>query len=202
MSSTSRGGKRSDADNYATPAWCVRRLLEAVELPGGAWLEPAAGDGVIIKTAQSCRSDVTWGAVEIRPECKDLLVPLLGRRFLIDNFLTAPLSEHYAVTITNPPFRLAYDFLQRMRTISDWTVLLLRLNFLGGDARSMFMREHVPDVYVLPNRPSFRSPDAVPGQGKWQTDSIEYAWMVWRQEPRSSGIVCILATTPLAERRT
>lgn len=35
------------------------------------------------------------------------------------------------------------------------------------------MRSHTPDIYVLPNRPSFS------GKG---TDSIEYAWFVWRKE--------------------
>ena len=28
-------------DYYPTPAWCVRRLLEAVDLPGGRWLGAA-----------------------------------------------------------------------------------------------------------------------------------------------------------------
>ncbi len=32
---------------------------------------------------------------------------------------------------------------------------LLRLNFLGADERSDFWREYPPDIYVLPNRPSF-----------------------------------------------
>jgi hypothetical protein len=44
MSSTNRGAAREPADNYPTPSWCVRRLLEAVELPPGRWLEPACGE--------------------------------------------------------------------------------------------------------------------------------------------------------------
>jgi hypothetical protein len=45
MSATNRGAVRRADDYYATPAWCVRALLASVQLPGGRWLEPAAGDG-------------------------------------------------------------------------------------------------------------------------------------------------------------
>jgi hypothetical protein len=47
---------------------------------------------------------------------------------------------------------------------------LLRLNWLGGQARAAWHRANPCDVYVLPRRPSFT------GKG---TDATEYAWMVW-----------------------
>jgi hypothetical protein len=50
VSATKRGsGVRTPDDAYETPAWCVQRLLEKLQLPGGNWLEPGAGDGAIIK---------------------------------------------------------------------------------------------------------------------------------------------------------
>jgi hypothetical protein len=52
--------KRLKDDAYLTPPWCVHRLLEvdALGLPGGRWLEPAAGPGRIISSVNSMRDDV------------------------------------------------------------------------------------------------------------------------------------------------
>jgi hypothetical protein len=56
------------------------------------------------------------------------------------------------------------------------------------------MRSNCPDVYVLPNRPSY--------EATGRTDSIEYAWMHWKKNiKRDFATVRILAVTPLAERR-
>ena len=46
---------RRDRDYYPTPSWCVRALLETVDLPTGTWLEPTAGDGAIIRAVDEYR---------------------------------------------------------------------------------------------------------------------------------------------------
>ena len=203
MSSTARGGRRSEADFYATPPFCVERLLEAVDLPAGLWLEPAGGDGAIIRECLRLRpAGVAFDAAELRPECAPVLKPLVQALACPADFLfPAPVAGRYVVAITNPPFRLAWEFYEKMRGMADYTVLLLRLNFLGSELRSERWRSDCPDVYVLPNRPSFRSPDAVSGQGKWQTDSVEYAWFVWGPERTKKGALRVLAATSLAERK-
>ncbi len=66
MSATNRGRQRSPADDHPTPEWCVRRLVEAVDLPGSRWLEPAAGDGAIVRAVG--RVDVAWDLWEVREE--------------------------------------------------------------------------------------------------------------------------------------
>jgi len=78
MSATGRGRERDEHDFYETPAWCVHRLLEAVpQLPGGAWLEPCAGKGAIIRAVNEVRKDpIHWTAVEIDPSHRDDLCPL------------------------------------------------------------------------------------------------------------------------------
>jgi hypothetical protein len=91
--------------------------------------------------------------------------------------------KRFSVAITNPPFRLAQDFIDACLTCSDTVVMLLRLNYLASKSRWAFMSQHTPDVYVLPSRPSFT------GGG---TDSIEYAWFVWGQERRTQGTVKVL----------
>ena len=97
--------------------------------------------------------------------------------------------------ITNPPYWLAFDFVLASLSRARFVAMLLRLNFLSSESRSALMRVDAPDVYVLPNRPSFVA--------SGQTDSIEYAWFVWPEERgRRSGRVQVLATTSAVERRT
>jgi len=173
---------------YPTPSWCVTRLLQHVELPGGRWLEPSAGDGAIIRAVDAVR-DVAWWADEIRLEA----MPLLRQIESIANlrqcdFLRAPAMSEFDVAIGNPPFSLAAQFVLRALECSEHVVMLLRLNFLGSSnaRRHLFELAGVPDVYVLPERPSFT------GEG---TDACEYAWMRWTRGAKQKSEVKILFET-------
>lgn len=201
MSSTNRGSRRSPADFYPTPAWCVTRLLEAAVLPGGHWLEPCAGDGALIRACNAYRSDLCWSAAELRPSCAPELDVLVGSsdRVHIGDLLESVdwiRAQSPDVIITNPPFRLAREVMSVLIGHGATVVLLLRLNFLASAQRAPFMRRHPPDVYVLPNRPSFVSGG--------RTDSVEYAWFVWPDSgaSRASGQLQVLAPTPVQERRS
>lgn len=199
MSSTGRGATRADADFYPTPAWCVERLLDRLELPGGSWLEPAGGDGAIVRAV--ARDDVTWTAVDIRPEA----VAALQREGAEAHWGSFPrLVESGAinlstfdVVITNPPFSEAQAFLDaclspgRMKLMTP-VVMLLRLAWLAGEERAAGHQRAMPNVYVLPQRPSFT------GSG---TDSADYAWFVWQAGVTgTNGIIEVLDCTPLEQR--
>lgn len=96
--------------------------------------------------------------------------------------------------VTNPPFSLAEEFIRHSRELYPQAelVFLLRLNFAGSVGRLPLWRDlGTPDVYVLPNRPSFTG-------GK--TDSCEYAWFRWPSEARELGTFLVLNETPRSER--
>lgn len=194
MSATNRSDVRIPSDFYPTPAWCVRRLLEAVNLPGGNWLDPGAGNGAIIDAVNCVRQDVTWAAIDIRPEVEPYIVGA-GANFMAADFLTLGYDKtalKFDVIITNPPYSLAQGFIEKSLQMANHVAMLLRLNYLAGGKRVDFMRAMPPDVYVLPNRPSFT------GQG---TDATEYAWFVWRPiAGRSCGNLRVLPATPKSER--
>ena len=199
MSSTNRGGQRSEADYYPTPAWCVHRLLEEVDLPGGQWLEPAAGTGMLIEAVNAIRRDIQWKAIELRDTCESALsgaVGPLGEVSITDFLQVAPQDsgQEFTVIITNPPYSMAMPMIEHSLAFqSRFVVMLLRLNFLASESRAKFMRQYSPDVYVLPNRPSFS------GRG---TDSIDYAWFVWHgRQQRQQGKLVVLPTTSAADRR-
>lgn len=188
MSSTGRSDVRVANDVYPTPAWCVDRLLEAVALPGGQWLEPAAGDGAIIRAVARSREDIVWTGLELRALCEPTLLAT-GAAVQIADALTLDWREFTPkVVITNPPYLLAEAFLERALETDAIIVLLLRLDFLGSDRRSPIFHLMPPDLYVLPNRPSFV------GRG---TDSTEYGWFIWEpSRARSFGRLQVLSTTP------
>lgn len=192
MSATGRSNVRDPADFYSTPAWCVYRLLEAVELPGGLWIEPTAGEGAIIKAVSEKRHDVIWHAVEAREECIPILdaIPTINVAVL-SGFQTIPAdtSGRYACVFGNPPYRSALQIVQHALNFAPLVVMLLRLNWLASDKRVAWIRAHTPSVFVLPDRPSFVGESG---------DATEYAWMAW-----GLGVptVSILGSTPLSERR-
>lgn len=204
MSAAGRGPRLGGPDDfYSTPAWCVHRLLEAWRPRGGWWLEPSAGNGAIIRAVNAVRSDVQWLACEVRPEETDglfaLVDPIGGENWTAD-FLADDLGyahdQRPSVVIGNPPYSLAAEFIQRSIDLfpSADLALLLRLNFAASEKRAQLMRCYTPDVYVLPNRPSFRNGG---------TDATEYAWFVWPAIGRSNGAgrFEVLRTTPAGERR-
>lgn len=198
---------RDPADYYTTPSWCVRRLLEAWWAPCiDYWVEPSAGNGAIIRAVNAVRSDVQWLASEIRPEERDALALVDHCRVEICDFLHAEPFSYAArdvrVVLGNPPYSLAEEFVHRAMLLYPRAeiVFLLRIAFLSSKERAPFMREHPPDVYVLPDRPSFI------GSGG---DNADYAWFRWPIDseatlarlPRPAGELRVLVPTPLAERK-
>jgi hypothetical protein len=196
VSATGRGPRLGGPeDYYATPAFCVDRLLEAVDLPGGRWVEPGAGNGSIIAAVNARRDDVDWVAIELRAKERSRLSRLTGGQVVTANFLTHTFVGTDAVTVVigNPPYGLALEFIGRSLALFPQATVafLLRLNFAASGGRAAFMRRCPPDIYVLPNRPSFRN-------GK--TDATEYCWMVWPPGNRTRGTFQVLATTDKAGR--
>lgn len=187
MSATGRGAVRSAVDYYPTPAWCVRRILEAVALPRGRWLEPSAGDGSIVREVRTRADHVT--ALELRDECSADLARSGANEIVIGDALRTPWPRA-DVVIANPPFALADEFAARAVEAAPHALFLLRLNWLSARSRVAWLREHRPNVWILPERPSF--------DGSGNTDATAYAWLHWH--PAAAGAVSWVETTPAAER--
>lgn len=201
MSATGRGGVRAAEDYYSTPAWVVRRLLEAWTPSGdGTWVEPCAGNGAIIEVVDNTRGIIRpaiWKAFELREEERPALERLCGAEAQIANFLhvTDPPDLSVSVVLTNPPFSLAFEFLRQCKMLYPRAeiVFLLRQAFTASDERAAFIRTHYPDKMEVPDRISFD------GKG---ADSADYAWMRWPPGwERTSGRAMLLNSTTLEERK-
>jgi hypothetical protein len=196
MSATGRGAERHPGDFYETPAWCVRRYLEARgdRGCGPRWLEPSAGAGAIIRAVNAVRPGIRWTAIEkYRYETGELGGGLVnagvGPIHYID-FLTASTPLRFDLCIGNPPYSLAREFVEHGLKMAHEVAFLLRLNFLESAKRVDFFKAHPCDVFVLPNRPSFTADG--------HTDATAYAWFEFGGMNR--GRLSVLAATPVAER--
>lgn len=194
MSSTGRGPRLGGPDDfYVTPSWVVDRLLDVWTPPPGTLLEPAAGDGAIIRAINArIGAQNLWVAVE----CRATAAPKIQGAYAtaIADFLTWEPAPHLVTqvtaVITNPPFKDAEAFVRRASDMFPEAALafLVRLGFLASEERISLWRDlGAPDVFVLPNRPSFTPNGA--------TDSSDYAWIVLPPEPRDFGVVRVLAST-------
>lgn len=177
--------RRKSFSFYETPSWCVDRLLEDVRLPDGYWLDPCVGSFAIPNAVVAQREHVHFTTIDIdethRPE-------------IAADFLTWAPERRYHCVIMNPPYPLALEFVRHAMTMSHEVVALLRLNWLASEKRAAFLRNAKPNVYVLPNRPSF----TVDGK----TDGADYAWMHWAGGGSSmSGLWRVLGSTPVSLRR-
>lgn len=170
------------AEFVPTPAWCVRRFLEAVDLRGRFWIEMCVGEGHIVRAVNEVRGDVHWTVNDIRP------VPALDcyGRLHREDFarFSNPHSQRFSVGMSNLPFSRALPIVKRAREVCDAVTVLLPLAWPSGGERFDFLREHPCDVYVLPDRP-------------WEFVR-DVAWFRW---PSVGDGFRILNKTPLAERK-
>lgn len=174
VSSTNRG--ESSSEDWETPLWCVRRLLEEVWLPPGEWLEPAAGNGRIIRAVNEDRPGaMRWTAVELRSACavelkkQEGLVHVACPTDFIKDFspfnrqgkklaVANARQSFFDVAILNPPFSKSMEILSKCLAVAEYVAMLQRMNWLGSgtnNGKNDFLRGCAPDVFPLPNRVKF-----------------------------------------------
>lgn len=189
MSVTGHNPVRRADDFYATPAWCTRAIVRRLFIGSkDDVLDPCSGDGAIMKVVREMCPNTSVRGIEIDPHRAELSGAEAGDALSIDWR-----RPHWV--ITNPPFSLAMEFVQRAheQCISSGgnVAMLLRLPWLASQKRAEWLRAHTPSVYVLPKRPSFT------GKG---TDATDYAWMVWSGNGGITPTVEILDVSDRAGR--
>lgn len=172
MSSTI--GNVVENENYPTPEAAVRALLKLIDFkPGDTFLEPCRGDVV---DAEGNPLPCIYNLVPLKESQKDWAEIREGREFLGMDF--GPIG--YDVIITNPPFSLSCEFLEKCKSLlapGGTLIFLQRVNWLGSKKRVKFWeRVTFPDkTPILVPRPKFN-------KAKKGTDSCEYCWYIWDPE--------------------
>lgn len=171
---------KDSRDDFPTPPWATRALLEHVLLPRSAGirdqtcLEPACGAGHMDKvlreyfsaTSASDKFDYGYGKVA--------------------DFQTAPYPvSSFDWVITNPPFNLAEDFISRARQIARRGVAVLaRTVFIESVGR--FERLFQPDPPAIFAQFVERVPMVKGRLDKKASTATGYAWFVWLDEDVNS----------------
>ena len=150
---------RNAYDFYPTPEWCYENLPIDWSLFKTAH-EPCKGDGRILSFLENKGIETSWTEIQ---EGKDYF----------------EWSGKVDLILTNPPFSIAKEFIEHSMMCSTTVIMLLRINFLGSQARHDFWNQFPPDgLIILSKRPSFT------GKG---TDATDYAWFVWSDKKELHG---------------
>jgi hypothetical protein len=172
-------------DDFPTPPWATRALLEHILLPyenvsEQTCLEPACGAGHMAKV-------LTEYFLEVR--CSDAFSYGYGP---VRDYLTYP-YETNAVdwVITNPPFRLAEDFIVRSLTVARRGVaVLVRTVFLESVGRyQRLFKEMPPAIFAQFVE---RVPMVKGRLDHRASTATGYAWLLWKkgnvEQPRLTWI--------------
>jgi len=164
-----------DVQDFPTPSWSTRALVEKVLHPNNipthemtVW-EPAANRGFMVNPLKEY-----FGYVFATDK-----YDYDGRWSTLD-FLTVSTHEVPAMdfVITNPPFSLAQEFIEKGLEIASFGVaMLVRTSFLEGKKRHETLFSRFPPTAIC----QFveRVPMAKGRMKKETTTATAYCWLVW-----------------------
>ena len=167
-----RSEPHDSLDDFPTPPWATRALCEFLRdigepLSERTCREPAANRGHMVKPLAEY-----FGSVEASD------IHDYGAGFPVNDYLFGPLLEAVDWTITNPPFRLAEQFIERaIETSRVGCAVIVRAAFLEGVGRYQRLYATRKPGYVL----QFTE-RVVMHKGKLSANgstATAYAWLIW-----------------------
>ena len=169
---------RADFDYYATPFYATEAILDRVSLGDDIILEPSSGEGHIVKVLKERYPNNTIIANDIISRDSRLGIAVNGG---VDFLQYTPDVKINSI-ITNPPFSLAKEFIEKAISIADHYVLMLcKIQLLEGIDRKKLFDKHPPKyVYVFSKRVStLRNGDEFDPNGKQWATTMCLAWYVF-----------------------
>lgn len=167
-------------DDFPTPPWGTRALLERQVMRGLIW-EPAAGRGYMERTL------VESGAQVVGSDIHDY-----GAGYPVHDFLFhrgsvgLPCPGRPDWIVTNPPYRLARDFaMQAFELATSGVALLCRLQWLEGGPinrrHELFMAYPPKTIHLFCDRLTMLKGRLVyhEPKRKRRNTATAYAWFVW-----------------------
>ncbi len=172
FSANNSTGKRRKSDFYETPYSMTSHLLEVEDFDKSLTVcEPACGAGAISNILKKHWNDVVAYDVE-----KDFLLEY----------------GNYDYIISNPPFSIAYEFVQRAKIVATKKfAFLLPLSYLHGKKRydDIYMDKiyGLKKVYVFTRYPMLG--EALREDGKYNTGMMVYAWYIFENHYSGDPII-------------
>ena len=169
-----RAEPHDSLDDFPTPPWATRALLECLDLHFQAWVhgwttcrEPTANRGHMVGPLRDVFASV---------EASDIFDYGVG--FPQADYLFGPDPEPVDWTITNPPFRLAEEFILRaIRTSVEGVAVIVRSAFLEGVGRySRLFKVHPPRLVLQFSERVVMHKGRLSPNGSTAT---AYSWLIW-----------------------
>lgn len=165
----SRGEPSDSLDDFPTPPWAGRALMEHVLRPSPRlklW-EPAANRGFLLR-----------GLRDYFRACYASDVFDYGAGFDVSDYVEERAPQQVDFIITNPPFNLAYAFIDKaLKETTVGCAFLVRTAFLEGVNRYHALWSRTPPAYVaqfaerVPMVKGRCDPEA--------STATNYCWVVW-----------------------
>lgn len=185
--------KRVDNDFYATNPQAVEMLLKNYDFNGVSILEPCVGEGHIARAVDSFytnKKDITG-------------VDLVDRGYpntIVQNFLEWNTDKKFEGIITNPPYSLAKEFVEKgMTLLTDETestvngqmAMFLKIQFLEGIKRKELFEKYPPKyIYVFRKRmATWNNGQEFDSNGKHWATTMCHAWFIWEKNSKTEPIV-------------
>ena len=164
FSANNATGKRKKSDFYETPYTLTRKFLDVEYFNKDSTVcEPACGGGAITRVLKEHWEDDKVTAYDQET-----------------NFLWE--TGEYDYIVTNPPFSIAFEFIQRAKLVAKSKfAFLLPLSYLHGKKRFDEIYSDrtygLEKVYVFTRYPMLG--ESLREDGKYNTGMMVYAWYVW-----------------------
>lgn len=166
---------KDSRDDFPTPPWATRGLIEHIlgnkkALKKLTCLEPACGAGHMAKVLKEYFGEV---------QCSDVFEYGYGAK---RDYLKRPIAANSCDwVITNPPFRLAEEFVLRsLKVARRGVAILARTVFLESVGRyEKIFLQHPPAIFA---QFSERVPMVKGRLDKKATTATGYAWLIWQKE--------------------
>ncbi|UXM94240.1 class I SAM-dependent methyltransferase [Bartonella sp. HY329] len=168
-------------DDFPTPPWATRALLEFIlknkELHTKTCLEPACGRGYMSRPLSEYFLDVV--SSDIYPYGYSDVQDFLAGRYDFESF---------DWVITNPPFRLAQEFLENsLKVAREGVAILARTVFLESVGRfEGIYKTNPPTVFA---QFSERVPMVKGRVDPKASTATGYAWFIWIKNKQTSPLL-------------
>jgi hypothetical protein len=166
-------------DLYETPPMATRALMRVESLPHRIW-EPAAGRGAIVNVLRAAGHEV------LASDLVDYGVDPthFARRDFLLEWKTPDGCE---MILTNPPYKLADEFVGHALDLCPRVIMLLRFLFLEGAGRSRILEQRgLARVHLFRERLTMHRDS---WDGNKVSGGIAFAWFVWDRTHSGSPTV-------------
>lgn len=182
--------KRAENDFYATDPKAVVDLLKCFDRDGivpdvSKCLEPCVGTGNIPFNIMDIKLDWTY-------------LDIVDRGYpntIVQDYLVWSTRDKYTFIITNPPYSLASEFIEKSMTLLDdkgMCCMFLKLQFLEGTKRKELFKKYPPKyIYVFRKRMATwkNGLEQNPDTGKKWAETICFAWFIWVKGSTTEPVV-------------